>query len=343
MRLHEIDRLRPIVIVLLIIMHSFTMYSGHNSGWPLPEGISAVKGYWWIQQVTYSCILELFTFISGYVYAFALYGLHKNYSFVNIIKSKTQRLLVPCIVFGVFYSLLLNEENEFGLGYIYNLLNGFGHLWYLTMLFEIFVFIFLLERIVHSTNAKMLILIMLSIISFLIPNYLQIAQTAYFSIFFFIGTICFQNKEQIKLKLSLNKVAVSWLVFLVVFVNMILLKENINEIIYTDNIYYTFVLREGIKRLLTLFYSILGVTSFWMTSLFFSTPKTSSWILWLNRNCFGAYLFHQILLQYFYYKTSMPLQLGTYLLPFVAFVITLPSSLLLSDLFSRIKFINKII
>ena len=343
MRLHEIDRLRPIVIVLLIIMHAFTMYSGHNSGWPLPEGISAVKGYWWIQQLTYSCILELFTFISGYVYAFALYGLHKNYRFLDILKNKALRLLVPCIVFGVFYSLLLNEDNVFGLEYIYKLLNGFGHLWYLTMLFEVFVFIFLLEHFVYSNKMKLIILVIVSMMSFIIPNYLQIAQTAYFSFFFFVGMICFQNKEQIRLNISLKKIAILWLIFLSSLVCLIMLKENLNEIISTDNIYTTFVLREGIKKISTILYSILGVLAFWTTSLFLSPQNSSKWISWFNRNCFGAYLFHQILLQYIYYETSMPLMLGTYMLPFVAFSITIPASFVLSDFCSKIKYINKII
>ena len=42
--LYEVSIIRPFVIFLLIIMHSFTMFAG---GWIMPEGIHEVTAYFW--------------------------------------------------------------------------------------------------------------------------------------------------------------------------------------------------------------------------------------------------------------------------------------------------------
>lgn len=68
-RLSEMDFMRPIVIVLLVMMHSFTMYS---VGWEKPLCIGEVPAYRWIQVITYGCMLEAFTFISGYLFGFQM-------------------------------------------------------------------------------------------------------------------------------------------------------------------------------------------------------------------------------------------------------------------------------
>ena len=44
---------------------------------------------------------------------------------------------------------------------------------------------------------------------------------------------------------------------------------------------------------------------------------------------FGVYLFHQIIIEVIYYKTSLPVLVGPYLIPWVCLLITLPLSVLL--------------
>ena len=48
--------MRPIVIFMLIVTHSFTMYTGGS--WPLPEGIHEVHAYDEITHIAFSFILK---------------------------------------------------------------------------------------------------------------------------------------------------------------------------------------------------------------------------------------------------------------------------------------------
>ena len=60
--------------------------------------------------------------------------------------------------------------------------------------------------------------------------------------------------------------------------------------------------------------------------------KPSPLLTRLNITSFGIYLFHQFILQFLYYHTSLPYITGTYLLPWVGLLITLVGSVLLSEL-----------
>jgi len=102
-QLDEVNIIRPIVIVLLVLMHSFTIYAG---GWSMPEGIHDVRAYFWIAKMSFSCMLEIFVFISGYLFAYQIYELKMKYTFKKILSSKFKRLIIPSIVFSLFYSIL---------------------------------------------------------------------------------------------------------------------------------------------------------------------------------------------------------------------------------------------
>lgn len=102
-RLDEMDFMRPIIIILLVMMHSFTMYAG---GWDLPKGIVAVPAYKWIQVISYGCMLEAFTFISGYLFGFQLKK--KKIDFFPMVLSKLKRLILPSIIFGSLYIFIFD-------------------------------------------------------------------------------------------------------------------------------------------------------------------------------------------------------------------------------------------
>ena len=68
-RLSEIDVIRPVLIFLLILYHSFIIYAG---GWREPAGFEPNAAYWWIAKGSYSFMLETFVFISGYVFMYQI-------------------------------------------------------------------------------------------------------------------------------------------------------------------------------------------------------------------------------------------------------------------------------
>ena len=103
--LNDVMIMRPIVIFLLIVTHSFTMYTGGS--WALPDGIHKVWAYNEITHIAFSFMLETFVFISGY-----LFGMQqkKQISFKVFLKKKLQRLIVPSIMFSIVYIACFNCE-----------------------------------------------------------------------------------------------------------------------------------------------------------------------------------------------------------------------------------------
>ena len=103
--LNDVMIMRPIVIFLLIVTHSFTMYTGGS--WALPDSIHKVWAYNEITHFAFSFMLETFVFISGY-----LFGMQqqKQISFKVFLKKKLQRLIVPSIVFSIVYIACFNCE-----------------------------------------------------------------------------------------------------------------------------------------------------------------------------------------------------------------------------------------
>lgn len=66
-RLTNVIIIRPILIVLLVFYHAFAIYSG---AWDPIEGYPEVPVYWWLDKLSYAFMLEMFVFISGYVFGF---------------------------------------------------------------------------------------------------------------------------------------------------------------------------------------------------------------------------------------------------------------------------------
>ena len=57
----------------------------------------------------------------------------------------------------------------------------------------------------------------------------------------------------------------------------------------------------------------------------------------LSGYCYGVYIFQQFILRYLYYKTDMAQCINPYALPWVAAVVTIALSLILTDLSLRTR------
>lgn len=55
--LSEIAVIRPILIILLVVYHSFIIYQG---GWSEPIGFEHNRAYWRISKASYSFMLETY-------------------------------------------------------------------------------------------------------------------------------------------------------------------------------------------------------------------------------------------------------------------------------------------
>lgn len=105
--LDEVSFIRPILIVLLVFVHCFTVFNG---GWPPFEGYKDCTGYMWFSRTCYSFMLETFIFVSGYVWAYQVIDLQKRSSLGILVKKKAERLILPSVVFSLVYWQLFNGD-----------------------------------------------------------------------------------------------------------------------------------------------------------------------------------------------------------------------------------------
>ena len=208
--LDEVSFIRPILIVLLVLVHSFTVF---NDGWPPFEGFVPCEAYKWISRFSYSFMLETFIFVSGYVYAFQKFELGKNDSFKKLLSKKAQRLLFPSIVFSILYAQLINGNNLLDSAHIgasfLSVLSGVGHMWYLPVLLWCFVAIYLVNKVRLN---KGLLLFAFGIMAILpLPSLpFQLYRLPYYFFFFYLGQVFWLNREKYFSKLPLKKIITIW-------------------------------------------------------------------------------------------------------------------------------------
>lgn len=328
--------MRPIVILLLVFMHSFTMFTGGT--WTLPEGIHEVPAYYWMTKTSFSFILESFVFISGYLLCFQL--LQKEYIFSLFVVKKVKRLIIPSIFFSILYFCLFIEYKSIS-HFLFSVLNGCGHMWYLPMIFWCFTIGFVLFKVKISSWFKLLICIVLCCLSgFLKFLPLQLNTTCYYLLFFYIGMFMFEKKEVIIKKISTQNLVYLVICYIVSFVGLTLLTRYILGLELTT--LYLKVIRMIVLPMLKSIYSALGLLSFYLivSKILSKHPDffSPSWLVWLNSISFGVYIYQQFILKLLYYHTSLPQITGTYLLPWIGLIVTVVLSLLLSTVTNKTKF-----
>ena len=84
------------------------------------------------------------------------------------------------------------------------------------------------------------------------------------------------------------------------------------------------------------------VMLFLMASAYMRNHSLSEWIIKAGYLGYGVYIFHQFILRWFYYHTSISLNLGRWL-PWVGFTFTMVVSVVLTMLLRKFKFGRKLI
>lgn len=323
-RLHEIDFMRPMVIVLLIMMHSFTLYSEGGS-WGYPEGIGSVTAYKWITIITYGCMLEAFTFISGYLFGFQM---KKNMMDLwPLIVSKLKRLILPSILFGILYISIIDDFNGRGnvMQAISVMLSGAGHLWYLPMLFWCFIIAWLIRKIKINERIKLIGLFLLSIIA-VVPIPLKLNTVFHYFPFFYLGMYVFDNPPP---KITSFNVALWLAIFLLVLTCVMLYRDAHASLANWQKMLLWYA-----KQL----YAFCGTYGmFLLCKLLGRKFKVSDGLLSFNKCCFGIYIFQQFVLRILYYQTSLPSLCGTYLLPWCGLITAFIISLGLTTILRKTK------
>lgn len=331
--LAEISVIRPILIVLLVVYHAFIIYKG---GWSQPMGFHANKVYWWIATISYSFMLEMFVFISGYVWAYQVFERKKIETFKQLLGTKFTRLIIPSIIFSIIYVCLLSTKEPLSVTQLtYEILCGYGHMWFLPMLFWCFIGVYILEKIEIKGEYKLILLLLGSVVSF-IPLPLRLSSTMYYIFFFYAGFYLRKNIAGKSITISTRSVVAMWLAYLIVFVALTIVKEYMAEFDTTSIITKAAIISSS--KLCQIIYAGLGIIAMFSTALIIVSKKQlQPWIIKLGVYCFGVYIFQQFILMWLYYHTNLPITVGYQLLPWIGTAIALSGSLFLSWLFRKTK------
>lgn len=327
-RLYEMDLMRPLIIILMVMMHSFSMYAG---GWEMPKGIIDVPAYKWIQVVSYGCMLEAFTFISGYIFGFQLSK--KKLKFLPMVLSKLKRLIVPSIIFSSLYIIIFDIIAGWG-GVIYwksiicSIIFSAGHLWFLPMLFWCFIITWFLNRLAINEKIKLAGLFIISIVA-VIPMPINLNAVFHYIPFFYLGVYLYNNPFQ---KINKRLIITLFFFFFLLLITVTLYRDSHD------------VISDGIKVVLWYvkqLYSSLGTLGVFLVCKKIGEKYNYSNILaQFNACCFGIYIFHQFVLMFLFYYSPLPTICGSYLLPWCGLLCAFFFSYGLTWILRKTKFRN---
>lgn len=203
MKIQEVNYLRAYAILSIVMWHCFVC---PLSVWGLIEPTSGTRmvsviGHFLIPDAN----MPLFTFISGYLFAFLYQKNAEKYgNFKSFFKAKFERLVIPFLVLGTLVNITVPERE------LYMIIDGEGsHLWFCMMLFWCFMIRWAILKVNWKPlNWAMLLLSIAAIFysrgsNWNLPGFpfsiLGIRHAVFFYAFFVMGDVVFKNKEKIKL------------------------------------------------------------------------------------------------------------------------------------------------
>lgn len=331
-RNYQIDNIRAIAILLVVIGHSIIIYS---SSWGLYKSSNNCAFFDYCKAFINIIQMPIFFAVSGFLFAFSV----DRKQFMSIVKDKANRLLIPYIFFAFLWllpiRLIVNYPGYSGKSLVTivvrYLLYGSdnGHLWYLIALFWIFVFASIIIRFCnrHISDTKLLLNIKhnehtISCLFFLafsilllgvgkIVNLFYFNTVSQYMIWFALGLVihdCYAKLQKVKTVTKIGAFTISLLLSIIC-----LCKRN--GVIH-------FLLSIIAAFLLIIF-------------LFIIVPNKKINVLsYLSSVSFGVYLFHSplVYISYTYFPDIHPL-----LMLFVNFILFGLVSLTLTQLFKKCK------
>lgn len=313
----DISCTRAVLVISIVLGHSFAIYTGSNA-WPLPEGVSFLEFYKYINPAVISFQLQGFVFIAGF-----LFGAQMNMRVIGnlpFVLKKTKRILLPMLIFGFLYIYLFTPEMYSNGQWVLELCYGPGHLWFLPMLYLCYVTTKLCWPLLRKPSILGFILLsILSLLSWIIPTSINIGGFFFYWIFFVQGAWFFIHKDYILKKYNKNYIITILSLITLVFI-----------IIKCWAYYADFTGRTPFLTCVRYFLGSVGS----ITLLFiFNTLERKGVCLSRYRwnGWYGVYIYHQFILMIMYY--NLPLVMAdSWLMPILYFFIALITSVILAQL-----------
>lgn len=141
---YSIDNIRGIAILMVVLGHSIIIYS---SEWNIYSTSIQAPLLDFLKRIINLIQMPLFFSLSGYLF---LHSLEKRGKIVDLVFIRVKRLLLPYMVFCIFWLLPIRliikypGYSNYSLSYVIwnRVLLGYdnGHMWYLPTLFLCFLF-----------------------------------------------------------------------------------------------------------------------------------------------------------------------------------------------------------
>lgn len=294
---------------VILVQHNFAPYSKEWGWCELDNNI--FNGFIWTGIIT-PCTMPIVFCVAGFLF---LYKKGDDALWNPFIKKKIIRLLIPCLVLGVVFSLI--KEHRITLRVFY----GYAHLWFIFDLFVIFIVAKFLKHFTKYFITANFCVIFLGLLVGYESNINGIYVLATSYMFFFLGyCLCWKFDEISKYKY------IMYIICIVGVVVKICFKDYINgQIINT--LYATLML----FPILFVFYALQKKEKLFNNHFFIILSKYS----------YGCYLFHMIFLYiiYDYLKFYQDFLVSNYwwLSTVIAFS-TIPLSIMTTYLVNKIGF-----
>lgn len=190
-RFNEISIMRVMAMTMIVAFHSLCFYNGR---W---VKVNAIDIPVWHKISCFLDVVDLnmFVFISGYLYGYLYIYRNKYQHPSEVIRIKARRLLIPYLFWGIPMAIVWpwNTWSQ--------LLYGIGHLWFLLMLFGVFTLtvIFQLlnaQRVKFTSTVGISLIVMGFVSGFLFSKYvyagefLCINKILFYFPAFMIGYLC---------------------------------------------------------------------------------------------------------------------------------------------------------
>ncbi len=332
--LNEVSFMRPILLVLLVAYHAFAPYCGT---WVKPATITDFEPYFWVASLSRAFRLEAFVFISGYIFTFQLITKNKFSTFWELTKSKLQRLVWPCFVFGILYILIILRL-DMSWDTIYTLISGPGHLWYLICLFWLFLVQYAVMAFLRRQDENKVgryykiffaVTLLLPILS-AFPLSMRWDKAMYYMTFFYGGGLFYIFRDEIARLVTVRRTLWMWVAFAIlvwIVFSLMIPKPEILKLPTVMEQAKLFMYNAYLKLVV----AWVGIAAFYASAVLYCRKhKVGDTMIKIGTCGYGVYVFHQFFLKYAYNLTDYPIWTGTYWMPWIAFVVTVILSTVLT-------------
>lgn len=196
------------------------------------------------------------------------------------------------------------------------------------MLFSCFVICYFFLQVKIKPLWKLILLFIISLFSFL-PLPLNFSKVLYYVLFFYLGYMSIINiKGNLINKAEKVHIFVLWMVSLLLWLLCIYLDSmNVHKVWFHLS-----------SKLFHIIFAFSFIVALMMSSFYYTERHEISELpVKLCSYCYGVYICHQFVLQFLYYKTSLPVLLGSQLLPWMGLFLSLSVSLFFTYLFRLSK------